>query len=241
MMTVFSIMLDLLPILLIVLGAIFGMRQGFIRVVFGRLRRLTSLALAAILARPVGSWVKDEFLLAPVTGKIKEFLADALGAELSGATGEEMASNLPAALRGVLNLLRIDISEAAADAEAAGGNLLEQFASRIAEPAARFLGVLLAFVALYFLCRIFLRLLVSVVDMIFKLPGLRILNSLLGLVFGLLFAVLYSWLLVTALGYVGDLLANGDVRFFAGFDIEKTYIAKYFYSFRPIEFIFSIK
>lgn len=235
-----NLLLDVLLAVILVHGLISGWMRGFVRVVFRKLRRLTSLILAILVARPLGSWIGMEYFRAPMVDEIRSILVKALGTGADTATAGELARELPLAMRGILNLFGIDVAERAAEIDAVGGNALSRFADSIAAPVASIIGILLAFVVAYFVFRLFLRVIVYVVNGIFSLPVLRIINKILGVVFGVFFAAVMAWVLTTVLGYVFGLLADGGVAFFGDFDIDATWIAKYFYQLKPLEIIFSI-
>lgn len=236
-----NVLLDLILVFIVAWGIISGWRRGFVKVVFMKMKRLTSIVIACLLAKPIGNLLKDKLFLEPMTVKIRELLGEALGTDAVTATTEEMTENLPLVLRGILNLVGIDIAEKAAEATEAGGNLLDSFTAGIAEPAARVVGVIAAFIIVYFICRLFLRVLVALVNGIFNLPGLRIVNKVLGLVFGLTFSAAFAWIIVAVIGFFGDLLTNSSIAFFEKFNIMETWLAKFVYQFKPIDFIFSIK
>ena len=176
-----------------------------------------------------------------LAGKIKDILGNALGEKLSNASASELVSELPLALKGVLNLFGFDAAKLAEEAEAAGGSMLENFALTIASPVATVIGTVVVFILSYIVLRLTLRFIVQLVSALFSIPGLRIINKTLGVIFGLLFALISAWILVTILGLIFGILAGGgNIAFFADFDIDKTLIAKYFYQLKPLELIFSL-
>ena len=81
---------------------------------------------------------------------------------------------------------------------------------------------------------------VCVVNVIFCLPGLRFLHKVLGAVAGVFFAAILGWIVVTLVGYLFTIFAGDGIAFIENFNIEKTWIAKYFYQLKPLEFILSI-
>jgi uncharacterized membrane protein required for colicin V production len=235
-----NLILDALLAVILVHGLISGWLRGFVRVVFRKLRWLTSLICALLVARPIGGWLGEEYFMKPMVGEIRGMLVKALGTGANDATAAELASELPIAMRGLLGLFGVDVSKYAADIDAAGGNALTRFADSIAAPVANIIGVLLTFVVAYFVFRLFLRVIVYVINAIFCLPGLRFINKILGVVAGVAFAAVFGWILMTLCGYIFGLLADSGVAFFADFDMQTTWIAKYFYQSKPLEFIFSI-
>lgn len=235
-----NLLLDVLLAVILVHGLITGWLRGFVRVVFRKLRRLTSLLLAILVARPIGSWLGEEYFLDPMVGEIRSILVKALGSGAETASATELAGELPLVMRGLLSIFGVDAAERAAEIDAAGGNALTRFASSIAAPVASIIGILIAFVVAYFVFRLFLRVIVYVVNAIFSLPILRVFNKILGVAVGVFFAAVMCWVLTTVLGYVFGLVADGGVAFFADFDIKSTWLAKYFYQTKPLEIIFSI-
>ncbi len=235
-----NLLLDVLLAVILVHGLVTGWMRGFVRVVFRKLRRLTSLILAILVARPIGGWLGEEYFLDPMVGEIRSILVKSLGAGAETSTAAELAGELPLAMRGLLSIFGVDVAERAAQIDAAGGNALTRFASSVAAPVASIIGILVAFVVSYFVFRLFLRVIVYVVNGIFSLPVLRVVNKILGVAVGIFFAVVMCWVLTTLLGYVFGLLAESGVRFFADFDIKTSWIAKYFYQTKPLEIIFSI-
>ena len=235
-----NLLLDVLLAVILLHGLISGWMRGFVRVVFRKLRRLTSVILAILVARPLGAWIGEEYFRASMVGEIREILVKALGTGADTATATELAGELPLVMRGLLNLFGVDVAERAAEIDAIGGNALTRFAESIASPVASIIGILIAFVLSYIVFRLFLRVIVYVINAIFSLPGLRLINKILGVVAGAFFAVVLSWILATVLGYVFGLLADSGIAFFADFDVTKTWIAQYFYQLKPLEIIFSI-
>ena len=239
-MSIANLILDLLPVALVAYGLISGWKRGFGRVVFMKMRWLTALVVSFLIARPLGAVLGKNLFEPSLAGKIKDILGDALGEKLANATASELVSELPLALKGILNLFGFDASKLAADAEAAGGAMLDHFASSIAAPVATVIGTVVVFICSYIVLRLTLRFIVQLVSAIFSIPGLRIINKTLGVIFGLLFSLISAWIFVTILGFVFGILAGGNIAFFADFDITKTLIAKFFYQLKPLELIFSL-
>lgn len=239
-MGIANLILDILLVALVAYGLISGWKRGFVRVVFMKMRWLTALVVSFLVARPLGAMLGRSVFEPSLAGRIKDILGGALGQELANATAYDLVSELPLALKGLLNLFGFDAAKLALDAEAAGGSILDNFASTVAAPLATVIGTVVVFIACYFVLRLTLRFIVQIVSAIFSIPGLRIINKSLGVVFGLLFSLISAWILITVLGLVFGILAGGDIAFFADFDMEKTMLAKFFYQLKPLELIFSL-
>ncbi len=235
-----KIVLDLLLVVMMLYGIFMGYKRGFVRVIFRKFRWLTTLVLSLLLARPIGGLLRERLFLAPVSEKLRSVLTEALGDEIIGATAQELTEQVPLVLRGLLNLLGIDFEQMALESGMTGAELLEYLVEMIASPVAMVIGVIVAFFALFILLRLCLGMVASLVSLIFRAPGLRTVNRLLGVVFGGFFAFLTVWFTVTVLNIAFEALAAGDIAFFAGYDIEDTLLAKYFNQFRPLDFILAL-
>ena len=117
----------------------------------------------------------------------------------------------------------------------------EAFAGKVALPVANVIGTVIAFVLLYFVFRIAIRLVGRLLHGVFELPGLRIVNRIGGVLFGLLFSLVFTWIAVKVLTWGFSLFSESDVALLRGFDIEQSFIAKYFYHFNPLDTLLSIK
>lgn len=235
-----NLLLDVLLAVILVHGLISGWLRGFVRVVFQKLRKMTALIGALLLARPIGNLLGEKYLLDPMTDEVERMLTEALDADAANASAAELSSELPLLLKGLLNIFNFDVAERAAEIDAAGVNAFNRFATAIAAPAANMIGAIIAFIVVYFVLKLFLRVIVCVVNAIFCLPGLRFLNKVLGAVAGVFFAAIFGWIVVTLVGYLFTIFAGDGIAFIENFNIEKTWIAKYFYQMKPLEFILSI-
>ena len=216
----------------LVLGLILGFKLGFVRVLFsGFFKRIIALICAILLSKPIGRLIGEKFFFGGVADWIEKTLDKALGGSAAGASGETVYKELPLVVRWVVDLLHLEVSSE-------GGN--RAIAEKIAAPVANVIGVVIAVIFLYILFRIAFRLIRAILDKIMNLPGLIIVNKILGVVFGFTFAVLFLWVILSIYAAVGGHFA-GEPGFFAEFDLEKTLAAKYLSGTRPLDFVFSIK
>ena len=214
------------------LGLVLGFKLGFVRVLFsGFFKRIIALICAILLAKPIGRLIGEKFFFGGIADWIEKTLTKAVGENTSGMSGEALSEELPRVVRWIVDLLRLEVSSE---------GTVREISEKIASPVANFFGVVVAVIVLYFLFRIAFGLFRSILNKIMNLPGLVIVNKILGIVFGFTFAVLFLWLILSIYAAVGAHYA-GSAGFFADFDLEKTLAAKYLSGTRPIDFVFSIK
>ena len=179
---------------------------------------LLSLIGGIIFAR-MFSFVLDGFLYRRV---FEPLLHDTVKATLSGAL-ESAEAGANAAMDAVLasaneivakfsslglSLPEIARPEGIADADA----LTQSVAAEIAAPIATWLSEMCAYIVLFFVGYIILRIVFSLLNLLAKLPIIKSVNRLLGAVVGLLLAALYTFIGAQVLRFVyGILLANGTL------------------------------
>ena len=102
----------------------------------------------------------------------------------------------------------------------------------IAEPVARAISGVLAFLALFVGSVIVLKLLTWILDLIFQLPVLKTANSMLGFLFGVLSALLWAWVLSSLSVTLAKAMFSISPELFPEDLVEKTILVKLFSSFR---------
>ena len=236
-----NVLPDVILFVGLLLGLIIGFRKGFVLVLFsGLLKRIVALVCAILLAKPIGRLIGEKFLFGGIADWIEKTLAKAIGENTGAMDGETLNRELPRVVRWIVDLLHIDTDAIVSDAEEAGEAVVRAVSLKIATPVANFFGVVIAVVVLYVLFRIAFRLIRAVLNGIMNLPGLVIVNKILGVVFGFAFAALFLWVILSIYAAVGAHYA-GETGFFLDFDLEKTLAAKYLSGTRPLDFVFSVK
>ena len=232
---------DVVLVIGLLLGLIVGFKKGFVKVLFsGFFKRIIALVCAILLARPIGKWVGEKFFFSGVADWIDKTLTKAIGDNTAGMDGETLNRELPRVVRWLVDLLHVNTDAIVSESEEEGAALIRTVSEKIASPVATVIGVVIAVIVLYLVFRIAFGLIRAILDKIMNLPILVIFNRLLGLVFGVVFAALFLWAILSIYAAVGAKYA-GEPGFFEAFDLEKTYAAKYLSGSRPLDFIFSIK
>ena len=231
-MVLCNVLPDAILFLGLFLGLVIGFKKGLVKVLFsGIFKRIIALVCAILLAKPVGRLIGQRFLFGGIADWIEKTLTKALGENAAAASGESLYKELPVVVRWIVDLLHLEVS--------AEGSVRE-ISENVASPVANFFGVVIAVIALYFLLRIAFGLIRTILDKIMNLPGLVIVNRILGVVAGFAFATLFLWLILSIYAAVGARSA-GNPGFFCDFDLEKTLAAKYLSGTRPLDFVFSVK
>lgn len=232
-----AIVLDALICIIALLALISGLRRGFVWICFRKFRKVTAGVVSLLLAKPLGYWFSKLFISNWLTKLIMSWakLEDA-----PAASPDEMVEQLPKLVRAVAGWFGMDVQAIATDAYNGGEGMYYHFIREASLPMARFLGVILAWVALFIASLILLRILLSVGTSLTELPVLKQLNALLGACMSLLLWGAAVWIAVKLLVWISGLAPVASLSFMQSFTLDQTYITKYIYHFNPLAFILSL-
>ena len=237
-----TVALDILVVLMFIIGIIYGYKRGFIMVLLGTLRKPTTVILSLLLARPVGALIGEKWFLSSIAEKMAGWLNMQVDSTLSGQTAvDHMEAQTPAVIRLIAELLGYDTQKMAEEAVNSGKTPTEVFTMKLAEPVAQFIGMIIAFIVLLIVLHFLLTLVAKCLNGLCDIGPVRWVNRILGIVLGLFFLVCYAWIFCRVLVFVFSRGFLDDVAFFADFDIDRTWIARWIYHFNPLAFIFSFK
>ena len=202
-----------------------GWRRGFIDSVKGLVGILLSVIVAATLAQPVGEKI-DEAVIRPWAVN-----------QVIGMQGEEISADTPigeldlvAVNEQISNLFHVDIlgiGETTADMTVGG------YVEKMVTDSKITMGIshALATIVLFAGCSIIVWLLGLLLKPILKLPVLRQCNGLLGLLVGVVNAVIILLVIATAVDLFGSSVPNVDL---GSQEVEQTVLFKYIDQFNPI-------
>ena len=178
-----SLLLDIVFLLLLVLFSVQGFRRGFI---------LTLCSLLAVFLALAGGWFLAHEYAAPFQEKLEPVILEHLVPDRSDETeGQEDAS--------LVDSIHTQMEDAAQSVQDA---LLTQQAKAVSWLAAKAILFLAGFLAVLLVWVV----LCHALDLVAKLPGLRLINkvmgAVLGLVKGLILLIVLRWLLCDLLNVI---------------------------------------
>lgn len=230
-----NVVVDLLLIVTFLVFVIRGAKRGFVVSALHFAKPILAVFVAWFACEAVGAWLCEAHFFDGLTDSIKngitdivtssDFQAEHAGQTVTGFTGiigallalsgnEELAKNLTGFITG---------DEA----------VILEVASAITSVVA----VIVSFILLLILVNIGIRLVAALLDKLFKLPGLNVINGLLGLIFGILRGLIICWCLSYVLYFLCTWLGTSmGIEFFAAFGAgEGTYIEQALFNFNPIQ------
>lgn len=192
-----SLVLDAVIAAVLVYCFVLGVRRGLI---------LTLCSLLAVLLALVGGWYLSTHYAAPLQERLEPVLAERLapqGEEPAADQPETAPPPLPARFLQAVQERMIAAGQSAAEATTAA------WAAAIAALLAKSILFLAGFVAVLLVWTLLCR----VLDLVARLPGLHLLNKVLGgavgLVKGVLLLMVARWALCDLLGWIGpDVIAE---------------------------------
>jgi hypothetical protein len=122
-----------------------------------------------------------------------------------------------------------------------GEETAERLALWIVEPIAKAAGIAVSFIVLFFIICIAIRISVKALDLISKLPFLNFSNHLFGLVLGGLWGFFLAFLISGILTLAQPIIQGNELAFLQEFNVEKTYLLRFFSSFDWVGVFQSVK
>ena len=232
-----AIILDVLVCAVALWGLISGLRHGFVWICFRKFRKITAAALSVFLAKPLGSLFTQWFLSDSLT---KLIMSWANIQDTSATSPDEMIQQLPTVIRFIAEHFGLDVTALAQEAYASGEGMYYHFIRETSLPIARGIGVFLAWILVFLVSLILLRILLSIGTSITELPVVKQVNALLGGCVSLVFYAAILWISIKLIVWLSGLSAISSLSFMQDFSIEKTFVTKYIYAFQPLAFILSL-
>ncbi len=239
-----SLAIDAVILLLAVIIIWRGAGRGFVKSVMGFVKSVASFIVAYAYTPLLSAYINEKYLIERITNGIFETLKSlALDTSTDLYNLDRLAVDLPEPFTAILERYNVDIPSFTSEISGitgCGENTVYSYAKEIAAPTSNIIANTLSFLGIFFAAFIVLSILTAIIDLIFKLPVLNQANSFLGFVFGVVEAVLFSFVLavvlsslVTALGAVDSSLFGKDV-------VEDTKICRYLLEHNPIDEVMKI-
>ena len=230
---VLDIILNVILGLILVCGIYFGYRKGFLRIAATPVRFFAAIALTFVCCAPV-----SEALVKPLVQEpISNYTADYLYENCRDATAENVEDELPTLLKMAAGLADINVEEIAADAENKGEAVIDAIADKLTEPLASLVAVAITFVAMYFLSKLIIGILIGILNRMLKGGVLGWFNKILGVVVGSLFGIVVAWGTVAILEFLFHSSVFAGNPYVSEFEGHALYL--FFKTYSPLELLLS--
>ena len=229
-----SLVIDIIIILAAVASIYCGIVRGFVRSASGFVSLILAVAAAFMFTTPTAEYLNEKFIAERVENIVSDSLTGIVSAGEQQLALPQIIADRPAALDSVAKRFGFDLDEVADyyDGTLSGesdSSAISKLSEYIAEPTARSISRVTASALVFIAALFLLKLLFWLLDLICRLPVLDKLNTLLGLLFGIASAIVFSWSIAN--------ISVGLIRAFVAIDsgifnqsvIDGSVILKFFY------------
>ncbi len=212
------ILFDVIVLAVFIICIVCASKKGFIRASYGIVSIILTMVLMLVFQDSITNAVKESAFGKNIETKIEQALLQNLSKSEEENTGEETEEN-KLGLPDFFNNLIVDKTEIIEETK---NNIVSETAQSIAASIINIVSI----IVLYFIIRLVLFLVLKIADAVFKLPLLKTVNRLGGIILGMINALFIVYILCAALIWFipGD--STGEINE----SINQTYITKYFYN-----------
>lgn len=210
-----GILIDIIVVALIALSVFLGYRKGFIELSVKLLAFLIALVITLILYKPISNLIINNT-------QIDENIQNTILDKVNGNSKETENENSKTQEN---NTNESDIVE----------NVANEMKAEILPQAARDLSINIInagiIIILYILIRIALKFVTVIANLVAKLPIIKQINKLGGVIYGLLRGLLLIYVILLIISFVGKVNPENEIHK----QIEETYLTKAMYEHNIIE------
>ncbi len=217
-MNAINIIVDIIIVLLLVLGGFIGYKKGFIRSLRRPIRLFGGFILAFALANPVATGIIEPVVKEPISIKIEEYVFENFYGD----------GDYPTIIRIAAKLMDIDLSSAES---------VEQIINSVLDPIIHFFAVIIGFVLIYILSKLFLSVIIRLVAAIFDKTILSIPNKIVGCIFCAFASFVFIWMAVSVVDFAIALPLFEGTGFANSFTGGPVF--NFFLGFSPIDLLLS--
>ncbi len=227
---ILDIVIDVLLVAIVVIGAIVGIKKGFIKMAAKPVKFVASIALAFAICTSVADGFITPLIEAPITNYVSNFLYE----NCANLTAENAAEELPTLLKIAAAVFNIDVGEVTAGA---GNAVLDAIVENLTAPVINVVSVIISFILVYLVATLVFSIVLAIINAIFSSGIFGVLNKILGFVFTGAVAFIASWALAVVLEFVFHLPMLEGVELINEFN--GGFIYSFFNTYNPIELLLS--
>lgn len=225
-----DVIIDIILVAIVLIGAIVGIKKGFIAMAAKPVKFVAAIALAFAVCSGVAETFVTPLIEEPITNYISEFLHE----NCANVTADNAAEELPTLLKISAAVFNIDVNDVAAGA---GGDIIDAIVENFTDPVINIISVIISFIAVYILASIVFSILLAVINALFSRGIFGVFNKALGFVFTGAVAFIASWGLAVLFAFVIHLPMFEGVEALA--DFNGGFIYNFFNTYNPIELLLS--
>jgi len=226
-----NLIFDGIILVVCILSIVLGAKKGFIKSIMGMLSLVAALFVAYAFSPAVADIIERQ----PFVHEISESISDTLKSLSENESGsydlDRLFGDMPDAFQQIIDRYDADANELAQTVPPVANSQesdVEALSRLISRPVVRAISNVLAFLGLFVGSLIVLKLLTWLLDLIFQLPVLKSANTVLGLIFGVISAVLLAWTISTLSLVLIRAMSSVSPDLFSETMVDNTFILKFF-------------
>ena len=183
--------------------------RGFLRSVLDSLKVPVAALLAYVVRIPFAKMIDNVFLREGIVKWVRSSLQSSLEGEDSLLDFVDLYKSIPKLYEGFLSKFGLGDVSTLGSMESASDVQLDSLSADIGEAISMFLSTIIAVVVLFVIIVVLLSILVRMTDGLLRVSAVKIINRLLGLALGVLFASVLVW----ALSFLMEILVGATNGF----------------------------
>jgi len=233
--------LDIIIIGIVIFCVAMGYRNGFVKTVMNFLSFVIAFFMAKTFSPTLSSfmyanWIKPNFA-DKAAAQLTKFLSPSVNLD-------SLVQNQQNDFVKMLDSYGVklpDVKSWMNDAAAKGAASINDYVTeKLVEPVAKGISDFIAFAGILLACLLLLKIAVYLINKAVKLPGLNVINKTGGIVLGLLYGIIISYIFVLLAYYVLPYLAANNAINSAEAVMEDTIFFKWLYNNSPINYIMNL-
>lgn len=233
-----NIILDILVAAIFIFTVISGYRKGFLRTVLNLCGGIICLVVTMTLSPTVGNYINENYMAPTFEKAVTDKMVELAPTEQNNLNIDKLIEEVPNEFVKILESFNINLDDFKEQFELfkkeSAENTTRAAVEYVAKPISQTLSYILAFVLLLVASMLVLSILKFLLDKVVKLPFLRTANRFLGIIAGILFALLWIYILSMIVEITLPYLKNTSTPLLSQTEPYSTLIFRYFYGRNPI-------
>ena len=224
-----NFLLDIILLGICALIIVISAKRGFFRSMMGLVSKIVALIVAYTFTPALSNFLKENFIMRPVVDSISATIRSHLITD--GVYDSSKLADLPQSISELLSRYNVDpadLKETIDGLNTTGEDAIETISRSIASPVVSVISTAAAFLLIFVLTSVVLWIATMIINSIFKLPVLHTANTVLGIVFGVVTAILIMFVYSAVVSSLVTSLGSISTKFFGEDVVEHTILVKFF-------------
>ena len=226
-----GIIIDIILLAVLALAIFAGYRRGFVRSVMGMLSFIVAVLCGYSFYSPLAELYNEKFMLGAISDRIYNSINSIIVPGIESLNLYDLIKEKTQVFFDIIDRFSGDMNSVEAIYYTQSGknetDIIRNISSFVAQPTASGLSNILAFLSVFVVVLIIMKILTVLIDTIFKLPVLNVLNHLAGTVLGVITGFAYAWLLCVILIISLPLLSSIFPAVFDGNTLQTSVLLKF--------------